>query len=47
MTRETIQEIVNQYAQESKRQIGYSIKAVVFYVSCTREEYDDESDIDL
>ena len=47
MTRETIHEIVNQYTQEAKRQFGTSLNAVVLYGSCAREDYDDESDIDL
>jgi predicted nucleotidyltransferase len=47
MTREIIKEILNQYAVEANRQFGASLKAVVLYGSCAREDYDDESDIDL
>jgi predicted nucleotidyltransferase len=45
--KEIIQDIVNQYALEAKRQFGTSLKAVVLYGSCAREDFDDESDIDL
>lgn len=47
MTREVIKEILNQYIAEAKRQFGSSLKAVVLYGSCAREDYDDESDIDI
>lgn len=47
MTREVINEILNQYIAEAKRQFGSSLKAVVLYGSCAREDYDDESDIDI
>lgn len=47
MNRETIKEILNQYSSEAKRQFGASLKAVVLYGSCAREDYDNESDIDL
>jgi predicted nucleotidyltransferase len=47
MTSEIIQEIVNQYTLEAKRQFGTTLKMVLLYGSCAREDYDDESDIDL
>jgi predicted nucleotidyltransferase len=47
MNRETIKEILNQYTSEAKRQFRASLKAVVLYGSCAREDYDNESDIDL
>lgn len=47
MTREIIQEIVNLYALEAKRQFGTTLKMVLLYGSCAREDYDNESDIDL
>lgn len=47
MNREIIKEIINQYTSEAKRQFGTSLKAVVLYGSCAREDYDNESDIDL
>lgn len=47
MKRETMKEIFNQHTSEAKRQLGASLKAVVFYGSCAREDYDNESDIDM
>lgn len=38
MTRELIEEILNQYAFKAKRKFGSSFKAVVLYGSCAREE---------
>jgi predicted nucleotidyltransferase len=47
MNRKNMEDIINQYALEAKRQFGTSLKAVVLYGSCAREDYDNESDIDL
>lgn len=42
-----MQEIANKYTIEAKRLYGSSLKAMVLYGSCAREDYDNESDIDL
>jgi len=47
VTSAAIQEIVNNYTTEAKRLFGPSLKAMILYGSCAREDYDDESDIDL
>ncbi len=47
MTQGNIQDVIKQYTLEVKRQFGSSLKAVILFGSCAREDYDDESDIDL
>lgn len=47
MTKIQIQEIVNKYATEAKREFGSSLKAVILYGSCARGDFDNESDIDI
>lgn len=47
MDKNIIQEVVNQYTLEAKRQFGPLLKAIILFGSCAREDYDNESDIDI
>ena len=47
MTKMQIQDIVGKYAVEAKKEFGPLLKSVILYGSCARDDFDNESDIDI
>lgn len=47
MTEEKIREVVDKFAQEAKKIYGTKLQEIILYGSCTRGDFDSDSDIDI